>query len=73
MVPGPTTRTLVLIGGDDGQGTSNGQDYLSTFYQLSCNEEDDISCEWQLMQQQLEVARSQHVAMCIPNSLTTCN
>ena len=56
-------KSLIVIGGHDG---SNHQDSL---YKLTCTSE---QCHVETMPQKLKVARKQHVALMIPDSLANC-
>ena len=59
-----TQGNLVVIGGQSGQ-----DDYLSSLYQLSCY---NGYCQWQEMKQTLKTARSQFVAMTVPENYVDC-
>ncbi len=67
MVPGPTSKSLVMIG-----GTTGGVKF-TTLQQISCTGNENLSCDWQLMKQELTVARESAVAMIIPDDWTDCN
>ena len=59
-------KDIVVIGGM----SSDGSQYQSSLYILSCHNK---GCGWTTMTQTLQVARSSHVAMLIPDELTDCS
>ena len=59
----PFDKDVVIIGGWDGSS------YQSSLHRLTCHNQD---CEWKTMSQQLKVARSDFVAMLIPDELVDC-
>ena len=59
MVTSPTTKGVILIGGN-----INGQK-SSFLYELSGDSEDNLT--WSLLDQKLDTARFHHVSFPIPN------
>lgn len=53
-------------------GGISGRDFQSAILRLSCQDSVE-SCQWELMEQKLQVARKEHVAMLIPDDLVTCS
>jgi hypothetical protein len=65
LLPSPDGQGVIVIGGYS--DTDN--EYQSSIYKLIC---DQLECKWSEMEQQLKIARSNFVAMLIPDALTTC-
>ncbi len=61
----PDGKGFVVVAGGGTDGPIKG------IYKLSF--QDDGSWNWTKMEQELKVARESHLAMLIPDSLTTCN
>jgi hypothetical protein len=60
MVTSPDGQGVIIIGGN----------FVDTsIYKLICNE---LDCKWSEMEQNLQIGRYKHVAMMIPDNLTTC-
>jgi hypothetical protein len=60
MITSPDGKGVIIFGGSD----------QSSLYQLNCD--DESGCKWDEMEQRLKVARSDFVAMIIPDRLTNC-
>jgi hypothetical protein len=65
LLPSTGGQGVIVIGGySDTYGTNQ-----SSMYKLIC---DQLGCKWSMMEQQLHIARSDFVAMLIPNYLKNC-
>ncbi len=58
--------SMLLVGGVQ----QDGNDRLDTLYRIQCS---NRTCQWTLMEQRLEIGRSDPVAMLISDSLANCS
>jgi hypothetical protein len=65
LLPSPDGQGVIVIGGF----SSTDDEFQSSIYKLIC---DQLECTWSEMEQQLKIARSNLVAMLIPDALTNC-
>ena len=69
MVPSPTRKGIVIIGGSSGYGGYRQNEYLDALYELSGDSIDTL--KWTRLEQKLQIARYNHFSFYIPNQV--CN
>ena len=57
----------MVVGGNGSAGPGGHRDHI---YKLVCTS--DGQCKWELLEQKLQVGRSDHVAMLVPDSAVAC-
>ena len=66
IVPTPEGDGVLVVGGNGSAGPGGHRDHI---YKLICVAE---GCKWEELAQKLQVGRSDHVAMLVPDSAVAC-